>query len=359
MAWNFAAGPVMVAPDILAEAQAALVDWRGSGLSILETPFTGPAYAELQAEAEADLRALLGLGDDWRVLFLQGGASAHFALTAMNLTAPGDGRPADFIITGHWSRRAAGEAAKIIPVHIAAQGDGRSIPPQQNWTPTPNAAYRHVTGNETADGLQFHAVPSFDDSVPLVADMSADLLTRPLDLAPLSLIYAGAQKNLGVAGLTLMLIRRELLGRGRRDIPAPFDYTAQVAADGRVNTPPMFAVLVAALTLRRLRRQGGLTAAARRNAAKARAVYAAIDDAGGFYRCPVAPPDRSLINICFRLPDDAAENRWRAAAEAAGLRNLKGHPATGGVRATLCNAMPQQGAEALADFMRDFVRRWG
>lgn len=369
MMWNFAAGPTLVDPDVLAQAQAALADWRGGGQSILATPFTDAAYAELQASAEADARALLGLEDDWRVLFLQGGATAHFALTAMNLTGAQEGRPADFVITGLWSRRAAAEAAKVTTVRVAAQGDGRSIPPFADWRLNDRAAYRHIVSNETADGVQFQSFSGLDGAAPWVADMSSDLFTRPLgvgplgvgplDAAPWSLIYAGAQKNLGVAGMTVVLIRDRLLGRGRADIPAPFDYTAQVKASGRLNTPPVFAVLVAALTLRRLRALGGLTAAAERNARKAATLYDAIHASGGYYQCRIAPACRSLVNVCFRLPDERAESRWLAAAEQAGLRNLKGHPAAGGVRATLCNAMPQEGAAALADFMTGWARRWG
>lgn len=359
MAWNFAAGPALVDANVLAQLQDALVDWRGSGQSILATPFTGAVYAELQIQAEGDARALLGLGDDWRVLFLQGGATAHFALTALNLTRAGDDRPADFVITGHWSRRAAAEAAKVVPVHVAAQGDGRSIPPVSAWRLNERAAYRHLVSNETADGVQFQSFSSLPGGAPWVADMSSDLFTRPLDAAPWSLIYAGAQKNLGLAGLTLVLIRDDLLGRGRADIPAPFDYTAQVKANGRLNTPPVFAVLAAALSLRDLRARGGLAAAAQRNAAKAATLYRAIETSGGYYHCPVAAGCRSAVNVCFRLSDEAAERRWLAAAEQAGFLNLKGHPAAGGVRATLCNAMPQDGADALAAFMADWVLRWG
>lgn len=369
MAWNFAAGPALVAPGVLAQLQEALVDWRGSGQSILATPFTGAAYAELQIQVEGDARALLGLGDDWRVLFLQGGATAHFALTALNLTRAGDGRPADFVITGHWSRRAAAEAAKLVPVHVAAQGDGRSIPPVGVWRLNERAAYRHLVSNETADGVQFQSFAGLPGGAPWVADMSSDLFTRPLDMgpldtgpldaAPISLIYAGAQKNLGVAGLTVVLIRDDLLGRGRADIPAPFDYTAQVKANGRLNTPPVFAVLAAALSLRDLRARGGLAAAAQRNAAKAETLYRAIEASGGYYHCPVAAACRSAVNVCFRLSDEAAERRWLAAAEQAGFLNLKGHPVAGGARATLCNAMPQEGADALAAFMAEWARRWG
>lgn len=369
MAWNFAAGPALVAPNVLARLQDALVDWRGSGQSILATPFTGAAYADLQHQAESDVRALLGLGDDWRVLLLQGGATAHFALTALNLTRPGDDRPADFVITGHWSRRAAAEAAKVVRVHVAAQGDGRSIPPVGAWRLNERAAYRHLVSNETADGVQFQSFAGLPGGAPWVADMGSDLFTRPLnmgpldaaphDAAPFSLIYAGAQKNLGLAGLTVVLIRDDLLGRGRADIPAPFDYTAQVKANGRLNTPPVFAVLAAALSLRALREQGGLAAAAQRNAAKAATLYRAIEASGGYYHCPVAAGCRSTVNVRFRLPDETAEQRWLAAAERAGLLNLKGHPAAGGVRATLCNAMPREGADALAAFMADWVRRWG
>lgn len=355
MAYNFASGPATLPPDVLKAARDAIADCRGTGLSILELPFTGTAFAGILAEAERDLRDLLGLSGDWRVLFLQGGASAQFALVPMNLL--GGRRDADYVETGHWSRRAMAEAAKWCRVRTAARGNGRGVPPPEQWSLSADAAYCHVTTNETADGVQFHRLPD-TGAVPLAADMSADLLTRPLKVSRFGLIYASAQKNLGVAGLTLVLVREDLLGRAHPGTPAVFDYGRQAAAQGKVNTPPTFAVLVAGLMLRWLKAGGGLPAAAERNARKAAALYAAIDGSG-IYRCPVEPSARSLVNVRFHLPDEADEAAFLAEAEAAGLLNLKGHPAVGGVRATLCNAMPEAGVDALIAFMADFERRRG
>lgn len=355
MAYNFASGPATLPPDVLEAARAALADCRGTGLSILELPFTGSVFAGILAETERDLRDLLGLTEAWRVLFLQGGASAQFALVPMNLL--GEKGAADYVETGHWSRRAMAEAANWCRVRTAARGSGRDVPPPAEWSLCEDAAYCHLTTNETADGVQFHRLPD-TGAVPLVADMSADLLTRPLEVARFGLIYASAQKNLGAAGLTVVLVRDDLLGRAHPGIPAVFDYSRQAAANGKVNTPPMFAVLVAGLMLRRLKADGGLRAAGERNARKAAALYGAIDRSH-LYRCPVEPSARSLVNVRFHVPDEATEAAFLAGAEAAGLLNLKGHPAVGGIRATLCNAMPEAGVEALVAFMADFERRRG
>ncbi|HXH01955.1 MAG TPA: 3-phosphoserine/phosphohydroxythreonine transaminase [Candidatus Competibacteraceae bacterium] len=354
--FNFAAGPATLPAQVLAQARDELLDWQGSGLSVLELPFTSPEFRVIQERAEADLRALLAIPDDYRVLFLQGGAYAHAALLAQNLLG---GRRADYVETGHWSRRAAGEAERYGRVDIAASGAASgftAIPPQEQWRLNPSAVYCHITSNETADGVQFHWIPD-TGAVPLIADMTSDILSRPVDVRRYGLIYASAQKNIGPAGLTLVIVRETLLAQAPAALPAVFAYGCQAAAGSRVNTPPTFAVYLTGLVLQWLHRQGGLAEMARRNRDKSRRLYAAIDASGGFYRCPVALADRSWMNVRFHLPDDVLTTAFLAEAEAHGLRYLRGHGAVGGIRASLYNAMPEAGVEALIGFMADFAER--
>jgi phosphoserine aminotransferase len=323
--------------------------------SPLELPFSTPAFEAIRAAAEDDLRALLGLGDDSHVLFLQGGATAMFALAPMNLLRSGD--RAAFVEAGLWSRRAAEAAAPWTNVEIAAKGDGSFIPHPESWRLSDEAVYCHVTTTETAEGLQYPALPK-RNGVPFVADMTADFLTRPLAIAPFGLIYASAQKNLGVAGLTIAVINDELLERCQSRVPAPFSFARQAASDSKVNTPPVFAIAVAAKVLQWLRKNGGLDAARARNAQKAATLYAALDE-DDFYLRPAAPADRSTVSIRFGLRNPGLEERFLLEAESAGLFHLRGHPAIGGLRASLYNGASAAAAVALADFLRDFRRRRG
>ncbi len=347
---SFAGGPSILPPEVLAEVQEAVGEWGGSGQSVLELPFTGPAYAAIQEEAEADLRALLGLPTQYRVLFLQGGAYAQFRLVPLNLLGP-DGCAAH-VETGYWSARAIAEASSVCRVAVAARALNR-VPPPASWRIPEEAAYCHVTGNETADGVQFHHFPALD-RVPLVGDLTADLLTGPVDIERFGLVYASAQKNLGAAGVTIVIVREDLLGRARASIPAPLDYARQAASRGRVNTPPVFAVFVASRMLKWLRRQGGLAEAAARCRRRSETLYAAIE-ASDLYRCDVDRADRSRISVCFHLADASRESAFLAEAQRRGLHHLKGHPARGGIRACLYNAMPESGVVALADFMAEFA----
>lgn len=352
--FNFASGPAMLPPEVLRQACEALTDWRGTGLSVLELPFSGAEFTAILDDAEQRLRDLLDIPADYRVLFLQGGASAHFTFVPMNLLGEND--QADYVVNGVWSRRALVEAKNLCHARIAAQGD-RAIPPQRDWVPNANAAYCHITTNETADGLQFHWLPELDE-VPVVADMSADLLTRPVDVSRFGLIYASAQKNLGIAGLTVVILRPDVLQTPRFGTSAVFDYGRQVVDRSKVNTPPTFAIFMAGLMLAWMQAQGGLTALAVRNRRKAEALYAAID-ASNLFSCPVSQESRSLTNVCFRLPTPSMEADFLAATERHRLLNLKGHPAVGGLRANLYNVLPPEAVTALIGLMEDFEHNAG
>jgi phosphoserine aminotransferase len=353
--FNFASGPSTLPPEVMSALAQDVMDWRGSGLSALELPFTGSAFAGILAEAEHDLRALLELSSDYKVLFLQGGASAQFALLPMNLLGPVD--TADYVASGHWSRRAIEEASALCRVRVIAAGSASHLPAPATWDRSPDAGYCHFTSNETADGLQFHELPEAG-STPLIADMTSDFLTRPIPVERFGLIYASCQKNLGAAGLTIIIVHDDLLGRARRGTPAPFDYARQAESKSKVNTPPTFAVLVASRMLRWLCDSGGLAAADARNRAKSGNLYAVIDE-DDFHRCPASLADRSSINVCFRLPSEALETSFLADAQANGLLNLEGHRNVGGIRASLYNAVPEAAVDALVAFMSDFKRRRG
>ena len=347
---SFAGGPSILPLEVLSEVQQAVGEWGCSGHSVLELPFTGHEYAAIQSEAETDLRALLGLPPHYCVLFLQGGAYAQFRLVPLNLLGPNE--CAAYVETGYWSERAASEARSVCRVVVAAH-DRNRVPPPATWRIPEEAAYCHITGNETADGVQFHHFPALDH-VELVGDLTADLLTGPVDIERFGLIYASAQKNLGAAGLTVVIVRDDLLDRARPGIPGPLDYARQVASRSRVNTPPVFAVFVAGRMLKWLRRHGGLAQAAARCQRRSERLYAAIE-ASDLYRCRVSREDRSRISVCFHLADASLESDFLAEAGRRGLHHLKGHPAQGGIRACLYNAMPESGAAALADFMMEFA----
>lgn len=353
--FSFASGPSTLPPLVRAALSRDVADWRGSGFSALELPFTGQAFGEILAAAEDDLRALLDLPAPYRVLFLQGGASAQFALLPMNLLGTAD--HCDYVQSGYWACRAIEEAAACCDVRVIATGSDAHLPPPGAWRQSADAAYCHFTSNETADGLQFHAFPEPGDA-PLVSDMTADFLTRPIPVERFGVIYASAQKNLGAAGLTIVIVREDLLGRVRRGTPAPFDYTRQAAARSKVNTPPTFAILVAGRMLRWLLENGGLEGAARRNTRKSEKLYAAIDGSR-FYRCPVSTADRSFINVCFRLPDAHLEAVFLQEAEANGLFHLRGHARVGGLRASLYNPTPEAAVDALVRFMARFEQQRG
>lgn len=357
--WNFSAGPAVLPVDVLQRAQAELLEWGDARASVMEVSHRGKAFLDMAARAEADLRGLLEVPSGYKVLFLQGGATQQFAQVPMNLAA--DGQRADYIVTGHWGEKALTEGAFYAQTHVAAssKADGyASVPDHATWDLDPRSAYVHVTTNETIHGVEMRDAPDVGE-VPLVADMSSDILSQPVDVSKFGLIYAGAQKNIGPSGLVVLIIRGDLLERRPRPLPKIFRYAEHAAADSMLNTPNTWGWYLAGLTFQWLKAQGGLAEMGRRNRAKADLLYAAIDGSGGYYRNRVAPAARSRMNVVFNLHDAALEPVFVAEAERAGLLALRGHRALGGIRASMYNAMPVEGARALCDFMADFAKNHG
>ncbi len=358
-AFNFAAGPAALPVAVLEQARDELTDWDGSGMSVMEVSHRGKPFIAVAARAEADLRELLAVPAGYQVLFVQGGATAQFSAIPLNLAA--EAASVDYVNTGAWSKKAILEAQRLVGTVNVIADEAASrytrVPPRAALRPSPGAAYLHYTPNETIGGVEFPYVPDSAD-VPLVADMSSTILSRPIEVARFGLIYAGAQKNIGPAGLTVVIVREELIGRARAGTPAVFDYKAVADEGSMLNTPPTFAWYLAGLTFKWLKAQGGLAEMGRRNHAKAQLLYAAIDGSG-FYANPVAPECRSWMNIPFTLKEPELDASFLAQARAAGLVNLEGHRSVGGMRASLYNAMPPAGVQALVDFMKEFERRHG
>ena len=356
--YNFSAGPAMLPAPVLEQAAEEMLDWRGTGMSVMEMSHRGKAFVSIAEQAEADLRELLDVPDNYRVLFLQGGATAQFAAVPLNLL--GGAQCVDYVNTGSWSKKAIAEAKQYATVNVVAEGgtgDPMDIPPQSEWHCDPQAAYLHYCANETITGVEFHTVPDAGD-VPLVSDMSSTFLSRPIDVSRFGVIYAGAQKNFGPAGLTVVIVRDDLLDRASDQTPAVWHYRRQAEADSMLNTPATYSWYIAGLVFQWLKREGGLAAMAERNERKAARLYAAID-ASDFYRNPVAPAARSWMNVPFVLADDRLDGLFLEEAAAAGLQTLKGHRSVGGMRASIYNAMPESGVTALVDFMAEFERKHG
>jgi phosphoserine aminotransferase len=356
--FNFAAGPAALPLEVLEQVRSELTDWRGSGSSVMEVSHRGKAFIEVAQQAERDLRELLAIGPNYRVLFLQGGASAQFAAIPMNLAGPA--ALADYVVTGAWSKKALDEAKRYCRVNVAADEAASgycTVPAPAAIRLSAESAYVHYTPNETIGGVEFPYIPD-TGARALVADMSSTLLSRPFDVSRCALIYAGAQKNIGPAGLTVVIVRDDLLGRARPGTPAVWDYGLLAEQGSMVNTPPSFAWYVAGLVFKWLRAQGGLVAMGERNRTKAAALYAQIDRSG-FYHNPVARDCRSWMNVPFTLAQPDLDRKFLTAATAAGLVNLEGHRSVGGMRASLYNAMPLAGVYALVDFMQEFERRRG
>ncbi len=355
---NFGAGPAALPASVLQRAREELYNWRGAGLSVLEISHRSKEFMAAAAAVEADLCALLEVPDDYAVLFLQGGATAQFSAVPLNLAAPG--QRVDYVCTGHWSRKAIAEADRLAAVSTVAEtisNGGEQIPPEALWQRSDNAAYLHYVGNETIDGVEFHWIPDAG-ATPLVADMSSTLLSRPLDVRRFGVIYAGAQKNLGPAGITLVIVRRDLLDRARADIPTCLHWRPQADNDSMYNTPPTFAWYMVGLTLQWLQDQGGLAAMAEINRRKADKLYRAIDGSG-FYINKVAPGCRSWMNVPFYLAADGLDGLFLEEAANRGLLSLKGHRSVGGMRASLYNAVPEAAVDALIAFLQDFEQRRG
>ena len=356
--FNFSPGPAVLPEPVLRHAAAEMLDWHGTGMSVMEMSHRGKEFMSVYAAAQSSLRELLAIPDHYKLLFLQGGAIGQNAIVPMNLLR-GKTR-ADYVDTGDWAKRSIAEAEHFCTVNVAASAEGNgytAIPPQSEWRLDAEAAYVHICSNETIIGLEYHWTPD-TGAVPLVADMSSDILSRPVDVSRYGLIYAGAQKNIGPAGLTLVIVRDDLLGGALKTTPSAFNYQVQAANDSMINTPPTFAIYLAGLVFEWIRAEGGLAAMAERNAAKAALLYDCLDKSG-FYRKRIVRADRSLMNVCFHLPDAALDAPFLEGARAAGLLNLKGHRAVGGMRASIYNAMPIEGVSALVRYMEEFEKRAG
>ena len=355
--YNFSAGPAAIPLPVLERARDELVDWHGCGMSVMELSHRGKEFMSIAERAEADLRRLLDIPNGYRVLFLQGGATTQFGNIPFNLATAED--KADYVVTGSWSKKALAEGRRFLNARVAADSAPNrhtEIPDPATWELSPDAAYLHYTPNETIGGVEFHFVP--ESPAPLVADMSSTILSRPLDVERFGLIYAGAQKNIGPAGLAIVIVREDLIGRAREGTPAMMDYAQQAEAWSMLNTPPTWGWYIAGLVFEWLLEQGGLAAMEERNRRKAETLYGAIDGSD-FYANPVAPHCRSRMNIPFTLADPALDAPFLEQARAAGLLTLKGHRSVGGMRASLYNAMPQEGVDALVAFMQEFERTHG
>ncbi len=357
--WNFSAGPAALPEEVLRQAQEELLDWQGAGCSVMEMSHRGKEFMSILAKAEADLRELMGIPEQYKVLFLQGGATQQFAQIPMNLLA---GRSADYIVTGSWSKKAVKEAQRIGNVRVAATTEDSGftrLPTAEEIKLDPFAAYLHVCTNETIHGVEIPAERIADTGVPLVADMSSHILSRPVNVEKFGLIYAGAQKNIGPSGVTLVIVHRDLLGMAPLNIPTVMDYAVMAENGSMLNTPPTFGIYIAGLVFQWLKKQGGLAGIDAINAEKARILYECIDNSGGFYTNPVDPDCRSRMNVPFVLADAALDAPFLAAAKDAGVLGLKGHKSVGGMRASIYNAVSLDAVKALVGFMNDFAKRNG
>jgi len=356
--YNFSAGPAMLPQAVLEKAQQEILDWQGSGMSIMEMSHRGKEFMSVAEKAETDLRSLMNISDDYSVLFLQGGASSQFAMVPMNLLR-GKSK-ADYINTGAWSKKAIAEAKQYCEVNVAASSEDKNFtyaPAKDAWQLSDDAAYVHYTPNETIGGVEFNWIPETGDT-PLVADMSSTILSRQIDVAKYGVIYAGAQKNIGPAGLTIAIVRKDLIGQVIDGTPSMFNYQTHADNDSMANTPPTYSWYLAGLVFEWLKEQGGLEAMEKINQRKAQKLYAAIDDSG-FYANPVQKDCRSWMNVTFTLANADLDKTFLEEAVKVNLKTLKGHRSVGGMRASIYNAMPEAGVDALIDFMNDFERRHG
>jgi len=356
--FNFSAGPAVLPRPVLERAAAEMLDWHGSGMSVMEMSHRGKEFMSIAAKAEADLRTLLAIPADYAVLFLQGGAIAENALIPMNLL--GERKAADYVNTGEWSKKSIKEAKKYCQVNVAASAEDRHftyVPARESWKLSPDAAYAHVCTNETIGGVEYHWTPD-TGAVPLVADASSHILSRPMDVSKFGVIYAGAQKNAGPAGVTLVIVRRDLLDRALPITPSAFHWKEQAENDSMLNTPPTYSIYIAGLVFEWLLEQGGVQAMESRNIAKAKVLYDYLDSTS-FYSNPVRKEDRSRMNIPFKLRDELLDGAFLKGAEARGLLQIKGHRSVGGMRASIYNAMPIEGVQVLVEYMKEFENKNG
>jgi phosphoserine aminotransferase len=357
--FNFSAGPAALPEPVLRRAAEELLDWHGCGMSVMEMSHRGKEFISIAEQAESLLRELLAVPANYKVLFMQGGAIGENAIVPMNLLR---GRKSiDFIDTGEWSKKSIKEAKKYAAVNVAASGAETGydrVPPRGQWKLDADAAYLHICSNETIGGVQYHFTPEVG-GVPLVADMSSDILSRPIDVSKYGLIYGGAQKNIGPAGLTIVIVRDDLIGQALPICPSAFDFKTVADNDSMYNTPPTYAIYIAGLVFEWLKDQGGLAAMAERNRAKAALIYDFLDAGSGFYKSPVQKDSRSLMNVPFKLADESLDGAFLKGAEARGMLQLKGHRSVGGMRASIYNAMPKEGVQALVSYMKEFEASHG
>jgi phosphoserine aminotransferase len=355
---NFSAGPAVLPEEVLRQAAEEMLDWHGSGMCVMEMSHRGPEFISIAEEAESDLRELLRVPQGYQVLFLQGGATLQFSMVPLNLL--GGKTAADYVSTGEWSKKAIKEAQRFCRVNIAASAEDANftyMPEQAKWRLDPAAAYVHVCTNETIGGVEMNWVPD-TGGVTLVADMSSHILSRPVDVARYGLIYAGAQKNIGPAGLTIVIVRDDLLGKAPKNTPSMLDYKVHADAQSMSNTPPTYAVYIAGLVFKWLKRQGGVAGIEARNIEKSKLLYDFLDGSG-FYRNPVRKSDRSRMNVPFTLADAKLDGAFLAGAAERGMVQLKGHRSVGGMRASIYNAMPVEGVRRLVEYMREFEAKHG
>ncbi len=354
---NFSAGPAVLPEEVLARAGDEMLDWRGTGMCVMEMSHRGKEFMSIAAEAEKDLRELLAIPQNYKVLFLQGGATLQFAQIPMNLLA-GKGK-ADYVVTGEWSKKAVKEAQAYCDVHVAASSEDKGFTyAPLRWNVRLDTAYVHYCSNETIGGVEFHSIPEIKKNIPLVADASSHILSRSLDVSKFGLIYAGAQKNIGPAGLTIVIVREDLTGKAAKGTPSVMDYRLQAAADSMLNTPATYAIYVAGLVFKWLKALGGLPEIEKRNIAKARLLYDYLDKSG-FYKNSVDPKDRSRMNVPFTLKSSSLDGIFLKGAEERGMVQLKGHRSVGGMRASIYNAMPVEGVQQLVAYMKEFEAKHG
>lgn len=356
--FNFSPGPATLPEPVLRQAAAEMLDWHGSGMSVMEMSHRGKEFMSIHAETEALLRELLAIPSNYKVLFMQGGAIGENAIVPMNLIGR-TGR-ADYVLTGDWSKKSHKEAKSFGQANVAATGEPShftAIPNRKEWKLDPDAAYVHICSNETIGGVQYHWTPD-TGKVPLVADMSSDIMSRPVDVSKYGLIYAGAQKNMGPSGLTIVIVREDLMGHALPVTPTAFNYQIQSENDSMYNTPPTYAIYIAGLVFKHFKQMGGMPAIEAHNKAKAKVLYDYLD-ASSFYRNPVAKEDRSLMNVPFKLKDDKLDEAFLKGAQQRGMIQLKGHRSVGGMRASIYNAMSLEGVQALVQYMKEFEAEHG
>ena len=356
--FNFSAGPAALPEPVLRQAADEMLDSHGSGMSVMEMSHRGKEYISIQADAESLLRELLAIPSNYKVVFLQGGAIGQNAIVPMNLLRGRTG--ADYVNTGEWSKKSIKEAKKYCTVNVVASSEAThftSVPKQDSWKLDPNAAYVHICSNETIGGVEYHWTPDTGD-VPLVADMSSNIMSRPVDVSRYGLIYAGAQKNMGPSGVTVIIVRDDLIGHALPITPSAFDYKQQADNDSMLNTPPTYAIYIAGLVFKWLKAQGGLAAMEAHNRKKAALLYDYLD-ATSFYSSPIARDDRSLMNVPFKLRDESLDEAFLKGAQQRNMLQLKGHRSVGGMRASIYNAMPIEGVKALVAYMKEFEASHG